>query len=163
MGPIWGRQDQGGPHVDPMNFAIWECMFVQRLNVATVVLTFGKCWVNLHCLLGCITIRHIISYQNPIYQVPALESYDWDNDPISLGIHGDVQRINASLALQLCDTWMQDHDMGKKSKCCLYGPFEFEAAILPCSSTYGTGSLLPQDKFNCFSLICNAFCSPPWL
>ena len=22
MGPIWGRQDQGGPHVGPMNFAI---------------------------------------------------------------------------------------------------------------------------------------------
>ena len=24
MGPIWSRQDQGGPHVGPMNFAIWE-------------------------------------------------------------------------------------------------------------------------------------------
>ena len=23
MGPIWGRQDPGGPHVDPTNFAIW--------------------------------------------------------------------------------------------------------------------------------------------
>ena len=23
MGPIWGRQDLGGPHVGPMNFAIW--------------------------------------------------------------------------------------------------------------------------------------------
>ena len=23
MGHIWGRQDPGGPHVDPMNFAIW--------------------------------------------------------------------------------------------------------------------------------------------
>ena len=23
MGPIWGRQDQGGPHVGPMNFALW--------------------------------------------------------------------------------------------------------------------------------------------
>ena len=27
MGPIWGRQDPGGPHVGPMNFAIWEAMF----------------------------------------------------------------------------------------------------------------------------------------
>ena len=25
MGPIWGRQDPGGPHVGPVNFAIWEC------------------------------------------------------------------------------------------------------------------------------------------
>ena len=24
MGPIWGRQDPGGPHVGPMDFAIWE-------------------------------------------------------------------------------------------------------------------------------------------
>ena len=24
MGPIWGRQDPGVPHVGPMNLAIWE-------------------------------------------------------------------------------------------------------------------------------------------
>ena len=24
MGPIWGRQNPGGPHVGPMNFAIWN-------------------------------------------------------------------------------------------------------------------------------------------
>ena len=23
MGPIWGQQDPGGPHVGPMNFVIW--------------------------------------------------------------------------------------------------------------------------------------------
>ena len=23
MGPIWGRQDPGGPDAGPMNFAIW--------------------------------------------------------------------------------------------------------------------------------------------
>ena len=27
MGPFWGRQDLGGSHVDPMNFAIWESFF----------------------------------------------------------------------------------------------------------------------------------------
>ena len=27
MGPIWGRQDPDGPHVGPMNFAIWEINF----------------------------------------------------------------------------------------------------------------------------------------
>ena len=26
MGPIWGRQDPGGPHVGDMNFAIWVDM-----------------------------------------------------------------------------------------------------------------------------------------
>ena len=24
MGPIYGRQDPGGPHVGPMKFAIWD-------------------------------------------------------------------------------------------------------------------------------------------
>ena len=24
MGPIWGRQDPDGPHVGPMNLAIWD-------------------------------------------------------------------------------------------------------------------------------------------
>ena len=32
MGPIWGRQDPDGPHVGPMNFAIWEAL--QRQLVA---------------------------------------------------------------------------------------------------------------------------------
>ena len=28
MGPIWGRQDPGGPHVGPMNIAIWVAFLV---------------------------------------------------------------------------------------------------------------------------------------
>ena len=31
MGPIWGRQDPGGPHVGPMNFAIWDPLWVQNI------------------------------------------------------------------------------------------------------------------------------------
>ena len=31
MGPIWGRQDPGGPHVGPMNFALW--VMLQNVNV----------------------------------------------------------------------------------------------------------------------------------
>ena len=26
MGPIWGGQDPGGPHVGPMNFVLWEAI-----------------------------------------------------------------------------------------------------------------------------------------
>ena len=25
-GPIWGRQDPGGPHVGPMKFALWASL-----------------------------------------------------------------------------------------------------------------------------------------
>ena len=28
VGPIWGRQDPGGPHVGPMTFAIWSIAFI---------------------------------------------------------------------------------------------------------------------------------------
>ena len=30
MGPIWGRQDPGGPHVGPMNFAIWDLTSIKN-------------------------------------------------------------------------------------------------------------------------------------
>ena len=30
MGPIWGRQDPGGPHVGPMNLAIWGLLLLMR-------------------------------------------------------------------------------------------------------------------------------------
>ena len=33
MGPIWGRQDPGGPHVGPMNFAIWEVIACRQFEV----------------------------------------------------------------------------------------------------------------------------------
>ena len=32
MGPIWGRQDPGGPHVGPMNFAIAVVPYILPLN-----------------------------------------------------------------------------------------------------------------------------------
>ena len=28
MGPIWGREDPGGPHVGPMNLALWDCHYL---------------------------------------------------------------------------------------------------------------------------------------
>ena len=33
MGPIWGRQDPGGPHVVPVNFAIWEILIYVLLRL----------------------------------------------------------------------------------------------------------------------------------
>ena len=39
VGPIWGRQDPGGPHVGPMNFAIWELL--QKGSLLTGILCFS--------------------------------------------------------------------------------------------------------------------------
>ena len=33
MGPIWGRQDLGGPHVGPTNFAMWDIIVSQREDI----------------------------------------------------------------------------------------------------------------------------------
>ena len=38
MGPIWDRQGPGGPHVDPMNFVIWDNMSFTTNN--SKILTF---------------------------------------------------------------------------------------------------------------------------
>ena len=50
MEPIWGRQDPVGPHVGPMNLAIWVC----ALSFDMVVLyhTFDMKWLTLFDLLS---------------------------------------------------------------------------------------------------------------
>ena len=51
MGPIGGRQDPGGPHVGPMNFAIWGCIvFVIKLLQALIWLRVY--WQNTNYFSG---------------------------------------------------------------------------------------------------------------
>ena len=52
--------------------------------------------------------------QIPLRVVPELATYDWGENPMSLGISGNMQYQNASLALQLCKTWMKDHQKSKQ-------------------------------------------------
>ena len=33
MGPIWGRQDPGGPHVGPMKLAIWDLSMLIHVHL----------------------------------------------------------------------------------------------------------------------------------
>ena len=37
MGPIWGWQDPGGPHVGPMNFAIWVTLVVHKYRIKKLI------------------------------------------------------------------------------------------------------------------------------
>ena len=37
MGPIWGRQDPGGPHIGPMNLAIWVVIVTWLENVTMII------------------------------------------------------------------------------------------------------------------------------
>ena len=67
MGPIWGRHDQGRPHVGPMNFAIWghhitgddyvrrvdPCLSCGRMSVKCALLwrNYSKCKYNIIYIL----------------------------------------------------------------------------------------------------------------
>ncbi|XP_048241436.1 folylpolyglutamate synthase, mitochondrial-like isoform X2 [Haliotis rufescens] len=42
-----------------------------------------------------------------LYETPSLASYDNGSEPIRLGIPGQVQNVNASLALQMCKIWLK--------------------------------------------------------
>ena len=46
MGPTWGRQDPGGPHVRPMNFAIWVYILPSSATLSVLCNYFTE---NLKC------------------------------------------------------------------------------------------------------------------
>ena len=52
MGPTWGRQDPGGPHVGPMNLAIWE--YISYLIIMIYMIT---------CHLLCTMTKKMNYYQ----------------------------------------------------------------------------------------------------
>ena len=41
MGPIWGRQDPGGPHFGSMNLVIWDYMTANRKYKKVTLFTPG--------------------------------------------------------------------------------------------------------------------------
>ena len=74
MGPTWGRQDPGGPHVGPINLAIWVnllrydfCGFVQLwhrwLSIRLQYLQYVSKWryyslaLNHQSIFSCISIK----------------------------------------------------------------------------------------------------------
>ena len=70
MGPIWGRQDPGGSHVGPMNFAIWATMPItmrDRWIIVFQVVTFqplvpSQYWVIFISMLMCL---YMCLYKTP--------------------------------------------------------------------------------------------------
>ena len=62
MEPIWGRQDPGGTHVGPMNFAIWVVFKISLKFVPGIQIDFkstfvqvmnGIIWTNVTHVLCC--------------------------------------------------------------------------------------------------------------
>ncbi|XP_075434648.1 folylpolyglutamate synthase, mitochondrial isoform X2 [Ascaphus truei] len=57
----------------------------------------------------------------PLYMCPDLGDYEDKGSGLSLGLAGDHQKSNASLALQLAQTWLQQHgypDVGEQKSLC---------------------------------------------
>ena len=48
MGAIWGRQDPGGPHVGPMNFAIWVVKSLAKYYIFIMLLEWHHMRVSKH-------------------------------------------------------------------------------------------------------------------
>ncbi|XP_002741781.1 folylpolyglutamate synthase, mitochondrial-like [Saccoglossus kowalevskii] len=54
-------------------------------------------------------ITRATELQAPIQLTPDLSNYDWQGRPMELGLAGEHQQSNASLAIQLCRTWIEEH------------------------------------------------------
>ena len=100
VGPIWGRQDPGGPHVDPMNLAIWAlancsrdiCLeiFIQAMHLKLSasnglinhLVTEWQHWQELghdrfHGFQGLIELLNEI-YMKLAYEIPHTISFQFD-------------------------------------------------------------------------------------
>ncbi|XP_070531989.1 folylpolyglutamate synthase, mitochondrial-like isoform X2 [Ptychodera flava] len=54
-------------------------------------------------------IKRARELQAPIQVTPDFENYDWQGRPVELGLAGEHQKQNATLAMQLCRTWIEEH------------------------------------------------------
>jgi hypothetical protein len=51
-------------------------------------------------------------FQSTLLIAPPLESYDWSSFTTQLGTVANVQSVNASLAIQLANAWIWQHEKG---------------------------------------------------
>ncbi|XP_077986684.1 folylpolyglutamate synthase, mitochondrial-like isoform X2 [Glandiceps talaboti] len=54
-------------------------------------------------------VKRAKELQAPIQVTPMLNDYDWQGRPMELGLAGEHQKLNASLAIQLCRAWIEEH------------------------------------------------------
>ena len=69
MGPFWGRQDPDGPHIGPMNFAIW----VQYRQLKPGVLFMIN---TLYCLIGVLNKKYL-QWKRRILCLMRLQSHSY--------------------------------------------------------------------------------------
>ena len=68
MGPIWGRQDPGWPHVGSMDFAIWVVMFIDIRYASKIsVLFILQCIDVVICWGLCESAQFIFPYPSGLF------------------------------------------------------------------------------------------------
>ena len=101
MGPIWGRQDPGGPHVGPMNIAIWVYTSTSAINTLRPRQngrhlsddTFKRIFLNENVIILIKISLKFVPY-GPINNIPSLvQIMAWHlsgNKPLSEPIMGSL-------------------------------------------------------------------------
>ena len=95
MGPIWGRQEPGGPHVGPMNFAIWVCT---RQNTAwhtthrtNFIFCFKPCYLTLNFRMAFDWLQTVLpSNKKPCLNIFFSIDIDFEMNPIAKFLVGKV-------------------------------------------------------------------------
>ena len=69
MGLIWGREGPGGPHVGPINFAIWEPTMKDDLAVGIAFVLFLSLLFISTCFCRWIILYSFISQIHNVHPV----------------------------------------------------------------------------------------------
>ena len=72
MGPIWGRQDPGGPHVGPMNLAFWDVLARVNHRVRQAVIHVGA-WYMLLFMFTHIVVSDYIECLKKFIQAELID------------------------------------------------------------------------------------------
>ena len=88
MGPIWGRQDSGGPHVGPMNFAIWGSVLVFSYELCVTGFVLPNLTpVTLYCTIMANVRLTVLVWENPQFDYEIHNSYMDSNIRILFNIN----------------------------------------------------------------------------
>ena len=111
MGPIWGRQDPGGPHVGPMNLAIWvgdgskpflEAMF-SHISVMSNKHHNISNYSQLRCLFYCFILSALCHGNSPV--IGGYKASNVENISRSWCLHDIIWHLLMLMSCQVLHIW----------------------------------------------------------
>ena len=144
MGPIWGRQDPGGPHVSPMSFAIWGCI---GPRVLTHNFTVYICESFLAGVYRAVGYKQQF-FHNSCNRHPAFWPW-WEGMGCLLWNFQQCSTFVIAAPYEYCD--MNDHAVRDINTQLITNIATYILHIKPLSSVIGWvfNSLRPSDAYMC--------------